>query len=106
MIRAHGEPPETYRIALENNMDNEFTSYEVGTEKPHPEIFERALHLSGFIGNESVHVGDQIGSDDDGAEGAGILPVLLDRDRNHTSFHRFPRIENMNELGSVLDSIG
>ena len=93
------------KFELENHMDFAVTSYEVGTEKPHPEIFERALHLSGFIGNESVHVGDQIGSDVDGAERAGILPVLLDRDRNHTSFNRFHRIESMNELGSVLDSI-
>ena len=86
-------------------MDFAVTSYEVGMEKPHPKIFERALRLSGSIGNESVHVGDQIGSDVDGAERAGILPVLLDRDRNHTSFNRFHRIESMNELESVLDSI-
>ena len=93
------------KFELEKHMDFAVTSYEVGTEKPHPKIFERALRLSRSSGNESVHVGDQIGSDVDGAERAGILPVLLDRDRNHTSFNRFHRIESMNELGSVLDSI-
>ena len=93
------------KFELQKHIDFAVTSREVGMEKPHPKIFERALDLSRVLPIESIHVGDQIGSDVDGAERSGITHVLLDRDRNHTTFDRYSRIESMDELVSVLDSL-
>lgn len=47
--------------------------------KPHRELFELALQVSGCARDEVVHIGDSPESDVKGALSAGILPVLLDR---------------------------
>jgi len=47
--------------------------------KPHRELFEKALEISGFRAEEAVHIGDSITSDVKGALSAGICPLLLDR---------------------------
>lgn len=49
--------------------------------KPHREIFEEALRLSGCAPKEAVHIGDSYGTDVMGARVAGIRPVLLLRGR-------------------------
>ena len=45
--------------------------------KPHREIFDEALRLSGCMPDEVVHIGDSYDTDAAGARGAGIRPVLL-----------------------------
>ena len=45
--------------------------------KPHREIFDEALRLSGCMPDEVVHIGDSYDTDAVGARGAGIRPVLL-----------------------------
>lgn len=47
--------------------------------KPRPEIFQKALEISGCQPKEVLHVGDSLQSDIAGAAGAGIRAVLLDR---------------------------
>ncbi len=47
--------------------------------KPHREIYEKALALSGCNADEVLHVGDSIESDVRGALAAGIPVCLLDR---------------------------
>lgn len=47
--------------------------------KPHRELFDLALQVSGCARDEVVHIGDSPESDVKGALSAGILPVLLDR---------------------------
>ncbi|WP_195270578.1 HAD family hydrolase [Eubacterium sp. 1001713B170207_170306_E7] len=47
--------------------------------KPHKELFEKALEISGCSHDEVVHIGDSMTSDVAGARAAGIRPVLLDR---------------------------
>lgn len=47
--------------------------------KPHHEIFDEALRVSGCTKEEVLHVGDSITSDVKGALAAGINPVLIDR---------------------------
>ena len=47
--------------------------------KPHRELFEKALEISGCSADEVVHIGDSMASDVAGARAAGILPILLDR---------------------------
>lgn len=48
--------------------------------KPHRELFERALEISGCRADEVIHIGDSVESDVKGAISAGIRPVLLDRE--------------------------
>lgn len=86
-------------------IDFAVTSYEVGSEKPHPPIFLEALKKAKSNVNESVHVGDQIGSDIEGAERVGISPVLIDRDGNHLGFKRCPRISSMKELEVAIEEV-
>lgn len=47
--------------------------------KPHREMFEKALEMSGCKPEEVVHIGDSLISDVKGAKEAGIRPILLDR---------------------------
>lgn len=47
--------------------------------KPHRELFDKALEISGCLPEEVIHVGDSLSSDVEGAKRAEIRPVLLDR---------------------------
>ena len=49
--------------------------------KPHREIFDEALRVSGCTPGEVIHIGDSYDTDVVGARGAGIRPVLLLRGR-------------------------
>ena len=78
------------------------TSGEVGAAKPHPPIFREALRRAGVDAANAMHVGDQLRSDVRGAQGAGIQPVLLDREGNHPDYTECPRIEGMMELAGLV----
>lgn len=56
------------------------TSAEVGTAKPAPVVFRRAVAAAGVDAAEAVCVGDSLENDVRGALGAGISAILLDRD--------------------------
>ena len=87
---------------LADYLDFTVTSVEVSSEKPAPTIFRAALRKANSTPDESVHVGDQIASDVEGALAFGIKPILLDRDCNHIGFERCPRIESLSELPDLL----
>ena len=59
-----------------------FLSSELGADKPDPEIFHRALRLSGMRPDETLHVGDDRERDWKGARQAGLGIFQLDRPRN------------------------
>jgi putative hydrolase of the HAD superfamily len=61
-------------------LDGVFTSAEVGSAKPDPEIFRRALDLAGVDPADALHVGDSPEADVAGARAAGVEPVLVVRD--------------------------
>jgi putative hydrolase of the HAD superfamily len=52
--------------------------------KPHRELFEKALEISGCSADEVMHIGDSYISDVPGAREAGITPVLIQRDVTST----------------------
>jgi putative hydrolase of the HAD superfamily len=63
-------------------VDGAVASAEIGAAKPDPAIFLHALELAG--GAEpagSLHVGDTLGADVEGARAAGIRPVFIARGR-------------------------
>lgn len=91
------------QLGLSDSIDFAVTSSEVGCEKPDPRIFAEALRRANNTPpNAAVMVGDQLESDINGAMGAGIQPVLLDRNNNHPDFDDHPRITSLTELRSAL----
>jgi putative hydrolase of the HAD superfamily len=59
--------------------DDVIASAAVGIEKPEGEIFEEALRTANVLREEVVHVGNDPITDIEGASGAGIDTVLIDR---------------------------
>jgi putative hydrolase of the HAD superfamily len=59
---------------------------DVGWRKPHPSPFRRALEVLGAAAKDAAFVGDDPLWDIEGADGAGLLPILLGG-RPH---HRIP----------------
>ncbi len=57
-------------------------SSEVGADKPHPRIFERACALFGVARADALHVGDDPVRDWRGAESAGLRIFRLSRPEN------------------------
>lgn len=72
-------------------------SAQEGTEKPSPEIFERTLRRLGVPAREALHVGDSPREDYQGAEGAGLVAVLIDRERLFVD-QPYRRITALDEL--------
>jgi putative hydrolase of the HAD superfamily len=74
------------RCGLGGLLQGVVTSASAGARKPDPAIFARALELAGCAPADALHIGDTPGEDIEGAMGAGIAALLLDRDgslRNH-----------------------
>ncbi len=95
------------QLGLSGSIDFAVTSSEVGVEKPDRRIFDEALRRADETpADAAVMVGDQIDSDVKGAVGAGIQPVLLDRNDNHTDFVGHPRIKHLDQLLRLLSDNG
>jgi putative hydrolase of the HAD superfamily len=72
-----------------------------GRAKPHPSVFSRALELTGAEPSQTVHVGDSLREDVEGARSAGIRPILLDRHNRYPSLE-VERISSLWELPGLL----
>lgn len=59
-----------------------FLSSELGADKPDPEIYRRALRISGRQAAETLHVGDDPERDWEGATAAELKVFRLDRPQN------------------------
>ena len=66
-------------LGLASAFDAVVYSAEVGVEKPHPEIFARLLGRLGLPAARVLHVGDDRRADVEGALGAGLQAMWLDR---------------------------
>ncbi len=64
---------------LEGLVSAAVSSSQHGYLKPHPSIFEAALHLLGVPAGEAVMVGDSVGQDIAGARRAGMRAILVRR---------------------------
>jgi len=60
-----------------------FLSSELGADKPDPEIYRRALRLSGRQPGEALHAGDDPERDWEGAAAAGLSCFRLQRPANN-----------------------
>jgi len=77
-------------------------SYAVGAEKPDPGIFHVALARVGAEAAETIHVGDLLPTDVQGARAVGITPVLIDRDNLHPDGD-YVRITRLDEVINLLE---
>lgn len=66
--------------------------------KPHKELFEKALEVSGCHADEAIHVGDSYQSDVLGALAVGIRPILIKRKGDN----EYPGVTVVTKLSEVL----
>jgi putative hydrolase of the HAD superfamily len=71
------------------------------TGKPDPEIFHRACRRLDVVPAEALHVGDSVAEDFEGARGAGLRALLLDRQDRHPEIG--DRITSLAELTGWLE---
>jgi putative hydrolase of the HAD superfamily len=70
------------RLGISKFFRHVFISSELGADKPHPEIYRRALKLIQLESSEVLHVGDDPERDWNGATAAGLSIFRLDRQKN------------------------
>lgn len=83
------------------------SSSQHGYLKPHPSIFQAALHLLGVPAAEAVMVGDSVGQDIEGARRAGMRAVLVRRGAEDEPFggevsEDVPVINSLHDLIPVV----
>ena len=84
------------RVGLGDEVDAMFSSDEFPQGKPDPAPFLGACSRLGVSANEALMVGDSLVADVDGALGAGLNAILLDRYDDHPDLS--PRIRSLDEL--------
>lgn len=70
--------------------------------KPHKELFEKELQVSGRKAGDVLHIGDSMSSDVKEALSVGITPVLINRDGKE----QYVSVKTIKELTEILDMIG
>ena len=81
--------------------DEVIASAAVGCRKPGSAIFQIALERMGVDASQAVHVGDLPEADGEGASGAGIRPIIIDRSNKHEGCP-FERVPLLTDLVSLL----
>ncbi|SDS55270.1 YjjG family noncanonical pyrimidine nucleotidase [Gramella sp. MAR_2010_147] len=77
------------------------TSEEAGVKKPHPLIFEKAIHKSGALKTNSVMIGDNLEADIIGAHQFGLHVIHVDSEEQSVQ-NQYPRIQKLKELLNYL----
>lgn len=92
------------RAGLADYFEFILDSHYVGVEKPHPEIFQLALHRAGCKPSEAVYIGDLYSTDIGGAQNAGLQGVLIDRVGAYPQAKSL-RIASLPDLDGALRSL-
>jgi putative hydrolase of the HAD superfamily len=66
-------------IGLDHYFEASLAAREAGVLKPDPRIFDLLLQRAGLEPRQAAHVGDDPAADVEGARGAGLLPIWLNR---------------------------
>ena len=83
-------------------VDAAVASAPFGAAKPDRSIFERGLALAGVGAADAWHVGDDLVADVEGARGAGIRPVLVDRNGRDRAPADVPVLRDLDGLAGLL----
>ncbi len=89
-------------LGLTDLVDFLVISAEAGVRKPDPRIFRMALERAGVSAGEAIHVGDLPEDDVEGARGAGIRPVLIDRRKRITPPYAAADVRVVTSLADLL----
>ena len=85
-------------------MDFVVASAVVGSSKPHRDIFLYALGRADVRADETVYVGDSYLADVLGSRGAGLHPILIDRDGKAPPIDA-PVVRSLTEVVAVVDEM-
>ena len=85
-------------LELNQYFDFVLASAVFGASKPSPKIFEEALKRSGVDAKDAVHIGDSFKDDIEGAGGAGMSAILIDRHPKGRPHQHHPTIRHFGEL--------
>jgi HAD superfamily hydrolase (TIGR01509 family)/HAD superfamily hydrolase (TIGR01549 family) len=85
------------RLDLRHFFDFLIVSSIVGIAKPSPRIFDLAVERAGCPASRLLYVGDHVGDDIEGAKGAGLDAVLIDRGARRPDAH-CSRVRSLLEL--------
>ncbi len=88
-------------LGLGDAFDHVLASAEVGSVKPDPEIFHHACRRLGVPSHRVLHVGDSVVDDVEGALGAGLRAVLVQREPEGPPVDA-PMIPNLDGLPQLL----
>jgi putative hydrolase of the HAD superfamily len=90
--------PLLHQLKLADYFETIIVSCEAGFAKPSPVIFEHALKKLGLPPESILHVGDNLSADVQGARGAGLRAVRIDR-KSPAVAHQ--QISSLSEVASM-----
>ena len=90
-------------LGVAREFESILISSHAGYAKPAPEIFRIALERHHTRPAEALHVGDSVEKDAEGARGAGIHGVLIDRNAKLKAAG-FPKIKNLTGLLPLVEN--
>jgi len=74
------------RVKLHGKFSHIVISEMAGVEKPHKQIFQKALKLARAKASQTVYIGDNYIADIYGAKNAGLIPVWIKRKSKNAEF--------------------
>jgi len=66
-----------HKVGLGQHFDFQFNADGVGTEKPHPLMFEKMLQHTGLRPEQVIHIGDNPVADIEGAHNGGVWSIWV-----------------------------
>jgi len=89
-------------VGLAEHLDFSIAAGDIGVWKPDPEIFYYSLGMARALPQQTIYIGDNYYADVLGAENAGLVPILIDRE------HIFPEADcpTIYEIGELLELLG
>ena len=88
------------QLELSGYFEVVIASSAVGCSKPGKKIFEAALAATSARPERCIHIGDSVGDDYEGARGAGLSPILIDRSAR--AYNGLTRMKSLTELPGLI----
>lgn len=103
LLTNRSDSPTEYlqKVGLADQLDFFIAAGEIGVWKPDPEIFYYSLGMARALPQQTIYIGDNYYADVVGAENAGLIPVLIDRDQIFPDAP-CPTIHEIGELLTLL----
>lgn len=91
------------RLGIRRHFDAVVDSGVVGVEKPDPRIFQIAMDAFGVPRDRTLHLGDIVATDIEGARNAGIRGALIDPFEHYRGRH--PEVPRVPSAAAVAEAI-